>query len=371
MQRLLKLGGSTAALAAMMLSSPNGRVTTTSAMNVARASHSSTSLPDGRVLIAGGFAGSGHEYAPFASTELYDPATGRFSAAPAMHTGRSGHTATTLSDGRVLLAGGWTGLREARGTADIYDPATGSMTATGRMLEPRAGETATPMSDGRVLLVGGVDENETELASAEIFDPTSRTFSATGSMSVPRAGHTATALADGRVVIVGGATGRYPSETIHRLIEIYDPATARFSAAGELVTARYKHAAVRLKDDRVLVIGGSDHRAWGGQFQSAELFDASTRTSRLGGAMSQKRFKIPDAIALLRDGRVLVAGGSAAAEIYDPTTNTFGSVPGSLDAARYFSAASMLRDGRVLITGGYMQRRGQLPSVSTGNLFVP
>ena len=359
--------------AAILLAStsPNGRVIETTSMSVARASHSSTLLPDGRVLIAGGFAGSGHEYAPYASTEIYNPATGRFAGGPSMSFGRSGHTATLLADGRILLAGGWTGMHDARGSADIFDPVTGLMKRTGSMTVPRAGQTATLLRDGQVLFAGGEDENEVELASAEIFDPRTGVSRPTGSMTLARGEHTATLLPDGRVLIVGGAMGRYPSETIHQAMEIYDPATGRFTAAGSLQVGRYKHAAVLLPNGLVLVVGGSDNRAWQGQFESAELIDPVARTSRLTGSMNAKRFKISGAVTTLRDGRILIAGGGRVAEIYNPATGRFDVVPGTLEAARYFSATTLLNDGKVLITGGYGASGGTLPSSAAGHMFVP
>lgn len=371
MTTIFKLAACTAFITAVPAGSPNGRVTDAANMGVARASHTSTLLPDGNVLIAGGFAGSGHEYRPFASTEIYDARTGRFATGPSMRAGRSGHTATRLADGRVLLAGGWSASNDARGTADVFDPASRRMIATGPMLVPRAGQTATLLRDGRVLFVGGVDKSETKLSSAEIYDPRTGAFTATGSMSIPRESHTATMLADGRVAIVGGSSGRYPSATIHRSIEIYDPSAGTFSVASQLLVARHKHAAISLADGRLVVVGGSDNRDWNGQLETAEVFDPSSGRSVATGPMHGKRFKIDRAVALLRDGRVLIAGAGSEAELYDPRNNEFGTVPGSLGDARYYAATTTLSDGRVLITGGYARQRGQLPSTAVARMFVP
>src|SRR5271167_2624313 len=111
--------------------SGTGAVAEIAAMHIARASHSSTLLPNGKVLIAGGFAGSGGEYRPYASAELFDPGTRTFQAVANMSVGRSAHTASLLKNGKVLIVGGWTGMNDLRGSAEIYDPATSAFTPTG------------------------------------------------------------------------------------------------------------------------------------------------------------------------------------------------------------------------------------------------
>src|ERR1700683_2132118 len=113
-------------------SSP-GSVAETAHMQIARASHSSTLLPDGRVLIAGGFGGSGTERDPYRSTEIYDPRTGSFRPGGNMSIGRTGHTATLLRNGKLLIAGGWTGRHNARRSAVLYDTATGAYTPRGAL----------------------------------------------------------------------------------------------------------------------------------------------------------------------------------------------------------------------------------------------
>jgi hypothetical protein len=348
-----------------------GAVAEIAAMHIARASHTSTLLPNGNVLIAGGFAGSGSEYNPYRTAELYDPSSGTFQSAAEMTIGRSGHTATLLKNGKVLIVGGWTGRYDLRGSAEIYDPSANTFKPTGNLVIERAGNTATLLADGRVLIAGGEDRQENAIANAEIYDPATGKFTATGSMAEPRGAHTATALKDGRVLILGGGSGHYPSQNVYRSAELFDPATEKFSSAGEMSVGRHKHAAILLHSGKVLIVGGSDNRDWHGEYASAEIYDPASRTFTVTGAMNTSRFKLPAAVALLPNGRVLVAGGGPFAELYDETTGTFTKVPGSLGAARFFASTTLLFGGKALITGGYADSGGSLPATPGAWLYQP
>ncbi len=348
-----------------------GSLSETAHMQIARASHSSTLLPDGKVLIAGGFGGSGTESNPYRSTEIYDPRTGSFLPAGNMTIGRSGHTATLLKNGKLLIAGGWTGRYNVRRSAELYDPNTGAFTPTGDMIIERAGSIAALLPDGRVLVAGGEDRGENALASAEIYDPATGKFTRTGDMTEPRGEATATALRNGKVLIVGGGSGHYPSQNVYRSAELYDPATGKFTPTGQMTVGRHKHAAVLLASGRVLVVGGSDNRDWHGEYSSAEIYDTATGKFSATGTMSAARFKLPYAAVLLNNGTVLVAGGGSFAEVYDETKGSFSRVEGNLGAARFFASATVLPDGYALITGGYAESGGGLPSTAGAWIYKP
>jgi hypothetical protein len=215
--------------------------------------HTATVLSDGRVLIAGS---SGD-----AAAELYDPNTGTFSPTGSMTTGRSYHTATPLSDGRVLIAGGLGGLV----SAELYDLKTGTFSPTGSMTTGRGGHTATLLHDGRVLVAGGDDSTNQPVASAELYDPKTGTFSPTGSMTNARQEATASQLLDGHVLVAGGwgSSGDLASA------ELYDPKTGTFSPTGSMTNARQDATASLLSDGHVLVAGG--HTDSGG-LASAEIY---------------------------------------------------------------------------------------------------
>jgi N-acetylneuraminic acid mutarotase len=313
-----------------------------------RATHTATLLNDGRVLIAGGLQedGRGNEFA-VKDAEIYDPQTGRFSKTGSLTEPRSAHTAALLPDGRVLIAGGW-GMEERLKTAEVFDPRTGSFTVIGEMSAPRAGMTATLLNNGNVLITGGSHQKDSYLASAEIFDSKTNRFALTGSLNTARYTHTATLLNNGTVLIAGGSG----AAGVTAEAEIYDPLTGNFSSAGNLINARYKHAANLLDDGRVLIIGGSDNRDWRGKLSSAEIYDPASKKFEAVSNMDDERFKLSGSTVLLRNGAVLIGGGNKAIEIYDPRFNTFAKVS-ELSDVLYYTTATLLNDGSVLITGGY------------------
>ena len=327
------------------------RLAPTDAMSVPRASHTATLLPSGEVLVAGGCTVDSCELDDrSATTELYDPETGRFSAAPRLPVPLVGHSATLLRDGTVLLAGGWVegGLNR---NAYVYEPTSARFTATGPMLRPRGGFTATLLSDGRVLFAGGFDGRRA-IASAEIYDPRSGTFRAVGSLSTARSAHAAVLLRDGRVLVAGGSSGR---SRVLRSAEMYDPQRRRFRPAGAMRTGRHKHAAALLPNGRVLVIGGSSAADWGGRHASAEVYDPRRNRFAAAARMASPRFKLADAVVRLRSGDLLVAGGARTAERYSARGRRFRPA-GTLGAELMFSTATALADGRVLVAGGYDDR---------------
>jgi hypothetical protein len=191
-----------------------------------------------------------------------------------MTTARCAHTATLLSSGNVLIAGGYgsdPGGYDTLDTAELYDPASGTFGAIGSMTMARGQHTATLLSSGKVLIAGGIDFSTSNwwVSGAELYDPATGTFSATGSMTVPRGGHTATLLSGGKVLIAGGIDADTLTST-HASAELYDPATGTFSATGSMATARVGHIATLLSSGKVLIAGGRN--ADTSALTSAELY---------------------------------------------------------------------------------------------------
>ena len=271
--RVLIAGGNnwdlmTVAASAELYDPATGTFSPTGSMTAARAAHTATLLADGRVLVTGGEYLEGTNWGYLSSAELYDPKTGKFSPTGPMGSARWRHSATLLSDGRVLITGGYAGST-LLASAELYDPKTGIFSPTGSMAAALGDHTATALSDGRVLIVG------TD-ASAELYDPKTGIFSPTGSMGTAQDGHTATQLSDGRVLIVG----------VDAIAELYDPATGTFSPTGSMTTARRLYTATLLSDGRVLVAGGSTGVELGGDLASAELYDPKTGTFSLTGSLT-------------------------------------------------------------------------------------
>jgi hypothetical protein len=302
------------------------------------------------VLIAGGFDDEGNSEA---SAELFDPADGSFTPTGAMSTARTSQTATRLRDGRVLLVGGYGPSAERLASAELYDPAAGSFEPTGSMPSPRADHTATLLPDGRVLIVGGTGAGYSFLASALLYDPVAGTFATTASMSVPRESATATPLPGGRVLIAGGHAGRHESIRIYSSAEVYDVATERFTSVGDMTIPRHKHDAVRFRDGRVLIVGGSDERDDQGLYRSAEIFDPRTDTFHTAGRLHDGRYKMRGTSVRLADGRVLVCCGAARAELFDPSSGLFQRIAGSFGSGPLFAAAVRIGPEELLVTGGY------------------
>ena len=331
-------------------------------MSQGRYGHSATLLADGRVLVAGGTSTAySAGTTPLSSVELYDPATRAWKRASAMTRRRFFHSATLLADGSVLVAGGLsaTGTTQPTASAELYDPKTGKWKATASMKVARWTHSATLLTDGRVLVAGGLGPTGVAIASAEVYDPRTGKWTATGRMHEAREAP-AVLLTNGKVLISGGfGKDKRPIGSAER----YDPTTGKWSLTGIMAGPRAGHAAVRLSDGRVLAISGEDTLFR--RISSAEISGAAGEGWGYVWGLSQARF-LPGA-ALLLDGRVLCVGGYtdtrpvASAELFDPTTLKWTGTDG-LTTARYAAATVILPDGRVLVVGGLGQDNRRLSS---------
>ena len=261
--------------------------------------HTATLLPNGQVLVAGGIARTTSCPAPSSTTRRREP--GRFTGS--LTTARRDHTATLLPNGRVLVAGGWNGAYLT--TAELYNPATGTWTATGTLLTARRITPPPSLPNGLVLVAGGMEQADSDQRRA--------LQSGDGHLDrhrPPRRSllHTATLLPNGRVLVAGGQgpappSWTAPSSTIRPralgpppapwsrpgnttlppscatarswwrgvrgpappscTAELYDPTTGAWTATGPLVTAREHHTATLLRNGQVLGVGAGTAPALG------------------------------------------------------------------------------------------------------------
>jgi hypothetical protein len=323
------------ALTVTALAQSAGTFTPAGNMTTPRLFHTATLLTNGKVLITGGAVSDSDDTQ--VNSELYDPATGIF-AASGMIWG------IPLSDGRLLI---FTGPR----TAETYDPLTAAFQATGDMVaQPYSTRLATSLQDGRIFIAG--------YPTAQIYDPYTGTFAATRpyAASLPAILQSSTLLADGRVLLTGAVNICYEAQCREpgtSWTEIYDPRSGTFIVAGNMNWWNNIYTATLLLSGKVLFVGGDNYNAIP---SSAELFDPSNGTFTLiESPLANLQYS---ATTLLPDGTVLITGGlrfsgegEAVSELYLPETGKFAGA-GNMITPRYGHTATLLTDGTVLIAGG-------------------
>jgi hypothetical protein len=322
-------GGAVAQTPALRLSSP-------------RAAHNVLAMRDGSVLFIGGCVEASCETGPAsASVDRYDPQTRRVSRIGRLLGSRMQAAVAELPDGKVLVAGGWSGGKTA--SLERFDPRRGQSERIGELSAAQVC-AAIALSGGRLLIMGDrtIDVVDTRTLAIRRLSATSPWLDSS----------TATLLGDGRILVAGGrVTGQPRAEAW-----LVNAADGRAMPTGELSTPRRKHAAVLLGDGRVLMVGGSGANDRQNKYRGLEVYNPATgRFSRVGETI-EARFKIPDAAVKLADGRVLVAGGADYPELIDPSTWKVRRVNFALDAMLNFSTAVALADGGVLVAGGYSER---------------
>jgi hypothetical protein len=321
------------------------------ATNTTRARHAAVLLRDGRVLIAGG-----HDEATYLSmkgAELFDPATRSFDVTGAMAQARYDFALVALDDGRALAVGGFNNDVDTPddngdlATLELFDPATGTWTAGPSMPEARSGLSAVKVEDGRVLIFGGKTNAESIPTTVLSFDPSDDSLSSTdGEVSFGRTSHTAHLLSDGRVLMVGGYyTGLRDDVDVIA-------ADGSVSPANRIPEARRSSCAANDADGRLLVFGGYGGASMAGSMGDVQAFSPSDGTWASAGEMQTARFAC-EAVEL--SCGTLVCGGvdATSCELRDHASertavvvdDTGGEFSGSLTA---------LDDERALWVGGFV-----------------
>jgi hypothetical protein len=286
-----------------------GTWTPAAPLNFGRIQPTATLLPDGSVLLAGGFG-----FTNFVRvSERYNPTTGTWQTNGPLNAPRSLHTATLLLNGKVLIAGGIDGTSPAQSrSAELYDPATGNFTPTGLMNTGRRDHRAIRLKSGKVLVIAGLGTNV--LNSAELFDPGAGTWAPTAPLPLGLTSHTTTLLPDGKVLVAGGSGTTNISDGAF----VFDPESGTngsWTTVGSLNIGRWDHSAILLPNGKVLVVGGEDKDF--NFLRSAETFDPATgqwtATGSLGTALQE------NTLTLLPNGKVLAEAGfiTRTAQLYD------------------------------------------------------
>jgi hypothetical protein len=259
--------------------------------SAARYLHTATALSDGKVLIAGGlcdvakFANDPTPHAPYSALSLWDPATRAWLPAPSLQQPRVFHTASLLPDGSVLIIGGESDPALSPALAEpvlgsVERFAAGQVTSLLPLNVARARHTATVLGDGSVLVTGGFDASGRAMAAAELWRPVTRSWQVLPAPRVARYGHTATRLDDGRVMIAGGL-GR--DGQLLSSVEIWDPVGQTWSAGPNLPIPLVGHGAALLASGKVLVAGGAWIASYGAPIPWAWTWDPASHAWQLAG----------------------------------------------------------------------------------------
>jgi Kelch motif len=341
-----------------------GTIGTAADMNIARSDFTATPLYNGQVLVCGGVNNATPSVATVLnSCELYDPFFGTWTVTRPMATVRRGHTATLLSSGKVLVAGGYDGTvaTTALKTTEIYDPGSRSWSAGTPLIEARTGHTATLLNSGKVLIAGGAVSSGKGTV-VELFDPSTLTgiMTATGSLNIARQQHTATLLPNGNVLIAGrndsdGASRNTNGDLVDSTTtEIYDDVAGTWSLGPVMNVGRKAHAATLLNPIystattantvvskfQVLITGGSGNLA----SSKAEIL---TRTVTITTA-------------------AVMTGGVITTPAVTTTAWTVGSLI-TMPAERSFHTSTLLDSGNVLLVGG---KNVALADVNSTDIFL-
>ncbi|WP_413585031.1 kelch repeat-containing protein [Bdellovibrio sp. HCB274] len=322
-----------------------------------RAVHTTTLLQNGKILVAGGLSQNASTATPLDSTEIFDPATGLWTAGPTLPAKRLWAQAVRLNDGKVLIAGGLDGSYNKTATTMIYNPTSNSWAMGPSLTVARVGNSIHLLPDGKVIVMGGFPDpaGSPPTHKTEIFDPATNAWTAGPDMPTPVAEYPYVTLPDQKILIVGGANSAAASSVTN--VQTYDPATNSFAAMAPINTGRYQATATLLPTGNVLVTGGLNS---GNILATTEIYNVSGNSWSAGPSLGTAR-RAHSAIAL-PSGKILVTGGvavtgspligAASNEIYDSGTNTWFTDPVSNDHVHSLATLVKLANGKIIIAAG-------------------
>jgi hypothetical protein len=351
-------------------------------MKDSRADHTATILPDGKVLFAGGYSSSTYvEDVILDSSEVYDPSDRSFHETGKMTSARSEASATQLPDGRVLITGGfdqgrYVGLggipRVPISTTEIFDTKSNLFTASSPMLTARYAHSSVLLDNGKVLIAGGSCQPERFFGilwggacSPELYDPKKGTFSNADPSGAGHNEERALALVDGKVLLFCAGTSA----------ELYDSKSGRFTRTGDMRQRMDSCRGNLLKDGRVLVLGMTRE---GDTMRAVPVWREQIYDPKSGSFswLEDPPLKIYEPVTAPIDGVGVLLSGDVRPDyenvlssvMFDSATNQY-SVVGSQHPLRDGFTATRLSDGTILIAGGMS---GSLPyNVQRAIRFCP
>ncbi len=327
-------------------------------MNVARAFSAVTTLQNGSVFVAGGYAGEVAN-SSISTAEMYNPHTNKWTLVAPMLVGTAGARAATLSNGDVLVAGGL-GNSGVLTTCQLYDPSTNTWALTGNLSEATFDEQIVTLNNGNILVVGG-DFSGGENNATQIYNPSIGTWSNAAPQPLARADMIVVKLPNGNVLVAGGHTAFAPT----LLSTIYDPTTNTWNATSPLMVPGGDSGGVLLHNGAVLMVGGytpyNDSENTFQYLYTTQLFNPSSDKWTMTGDLNFPRGEIGLSTVVLPNGEVLVPGGNyqpetgqSTAELYNPSTGTW-SMAGVMSVPRGSGAMAIVLDtGYVLVFGGLL-----------------
>jgi hypothetical protein len=266
--------------------------------------HASVKLSNGNILIAGGYRhiSGTSETIETNTTEILDINTFNWNYGPSMNIGRVYHNLVKLNDGSILAIGGFN-----ESSTELLDKYYLQWKFVDNIKRKRwRGQTATLMQDGNVLLVGGgtdysANDSAETLRECEIYDHKDKRWLTTSELNIGRSDHTATLLKDGRILVAGGSNIKYGGL---KSCEIYDPNSKNWSFADSMHSYRSKHSAVLLNDGKVLVIGGGS--------KEIELYDPIKDKWEIVGTINLTTYDESQAVTLSNEKYLLLVSSSSA-----------------------------------------------------------
>ncbi|HEX6812696.1 MAG TPA: kelch repeat-containing protein [Planctomycetota bacterium] len=269
---------------------PVAQTTTTLTMGSPRAGHGASLMGNGRVLVTGGLSALDLQNplslftGLLVSTEIFDPVTNTFAPGPNMLEARGLHTSTTLTNGQVLIAGGLSllpivSIPTVSATAYRFNPATGSFGLPALFSGGRFLHAAAPLTGGRVLLVGGISLDLTTFlqtlnpldiifttrTDCQVYTPvvgSFGTFATVNGMQIGRASAAVAPLPNGGALIAGGfELAINPTTSTFQFVptataDLFSSSPNAIAPTGSMAQARVFPLSANLPDGTIMVLGG-------------------------------------------------------------------------------------------------------------------